>query len=117
MNQLQQITSDPYQTQEFIMPDGTSFTMTLRYAPMQYGWYIEELVYGDFRIKGIRVCNSPNMLYQFKNQIPFGLACFTKGNREPTQQQDFSSQTAILYLLTEEEVEEYAEYLSGQVSS
>lgn len=93
---------------------------------MQAGWFVQSLIYaantasygppsdytGPFTINELRVTNSPNMLNQFRNQIPFGLACFSTQDREPTQQQDFSSGASKLYLLSQEEVTLYAELLA-----
>jgi hypothetical protein len=113
MLQIQQITDAPRQTQTLILPDGTSLSLSLYFRPMQFGWFITELVYGAFVLKELRITNNPNMLYQFKNQIPFGLACFSSQNREPTQQNDFISGASVLYLLTSEEVAEYTELLQN----
>ena len=80
---------------------------------MQYGWFITSLVYGSFTLNGIRISNSPNILNQFRNQIPFGLACYSTNNREPMLQYDFSSGASILYILDQAETQEYADILSG----
>lgn len=117
MLQVNGITTDSLQEQTLLLPDGTGIVMTLYFMPMQYCWLIQSLVYGDFQLNGLRICNNPNMLRQFINQIPFGLACYTTGNREPTQQQDFQSGNSILYLLTADEVAQYEEFLSGKVLS
>lgn len=82
---------------------------------MQLGWFITSLAYLSFELKGLRISNSPNMLYQFRNRIPFGLACFSMDKREPSLQSDFVSGASKLYVLTEAEVDAYTEYLSGQV--
>lgn len=111
MYQIQQVTDDTRQKQSIVLLDGSTVSISLYFIPMQMGWFIDELIYKDFTINGIRVCNSLNMLRQFKNQIPFGLACLSTDNREPTLQQDFSSGNSILYILTAAEVEEYEEYL------
>jgi hypothetical protein len=113
VNIIQQITSDPLQQQTLILPDGSSLNMLVYFVPMQFGWFITNLTYGTFILNGLRITNSPNMLNQFKNQIPFGLACFSTNNREPSQQQDFSSGASTLYLLTQAEVAQYSEFLSG----
>lgn len=113
MLRVQNISSDSRQRQTIVLPDGTSFVLVLYYVPLQFGWFIPELTYQDFTVYGMRLCNSPNLLYQFRNQIPFGLACFTEDKREPMFQQDFSSNFAKLFVLTEEEKEEYTEYLAG----
>lgn len=109
---IQQITSDPLQRQTLILPDGTSLTLTMYFIPLQTGWFITDLVYGNFELTGLRITLSPNMLRQFKNQIPFGLACYGNNtNREPTQQQDFSSNNFSLYILSQAEVQEYEDFL------
>lgn len=108
---IQQITEDPLQNQTLILPDGSSLSLTIYFVPMQYGWFITSLTYKDFAIQGLRITNSPNILYQFQNQIPFGLACFSTQNREPTQQQDFSSGASLLYILSQEECQQYAELI------
>lgn len=109
---IQQVTQDPLQKQTLVLPDGTTLTLVLYFRPQQLGWFINELTYGDFTLRGVRITNSPNILYQFKNQIPFGLGCFSTANREPSLQEDFSSGASKLYILTQAEVDEYAEFLS-----
>lgn len=113
MFQINQITDDSLQNQNLVLPDGTVISLTIYFVPMQYGWFITELTYGTFTLNGLRICNSPNMLHQFKNQIPFGLACFSTASREPSLQQDFSSGASQLFVLTAAEVAQYSEFLSG----
>jgi hypothetical protein len=114
---IQQVTSDANQKQTLILPDGTSLTLTIYFIPLQYGWFITSLVYGNFTLNGLRITVNPNMLRQFKNQIPFGLACYANGNsREPSQQKDFSSGAFSLYILDAAEVAQYEEILAGNVN-
>ena len=115
MRIIQSPNNTALQKQSIALDDGTFFSLEIYYVPLQFGWFIQELVYGDFVIKGMRITDSPNMLRQYQNQIPFGIGCTTKGNREPTQQEDFSSGASTLYLLTQEECRQYQRYLSGQV--
>lgn len=110
---IQQITSDPLQKQTLILPDGSQLQLTIYFVPMQFGWFITNLTYGDFQINGLRITNSPNMLNQFRNIIPFGLACYSVQNREPTQQEDFSSGTSQLFILSQAECAQYAELLDN----
>lgn len=112
MNLIQQVTADAFQRQTLVLDDGTTLTMTIRFVPMQLGWFITSLVYGAFVLNGLRITNSPNMLHQFRNQIPFGLACLSTANREPSLQEDFSSGASKLYILTSTEVAAYTEFLS-----
>lgn len=115
MFKIQQVTNDTFQKQVLILGDGTQLTMFIYFRPQQFGWFISELSYQGFILQGLRITNSPNFLHQFRNKIPFGMACFSTSNREPTQQDDFSSGQSILYILSAAEVAEYTRYLSGQV--
>jgi len=115
MLKITSLTNDPFQKQTLFLPNGEALVLYLYFRPMQYGWFISQLVYGDFVLNEVRVTNSPNMLFQFMNKLPFGLACFSKDNREPTQQNDFISGAATLYILTEAECQAYLEFVRGQV--
>lgn len=113
MYQIQQITSDPFQYQKIILPDGSAIDLTLYFMPMQQTWLIYNMVYAIFEVDNFRISNSPNLFRQFKNNLPFGLTCITKVSREPSQLQDFSSGAFGLYILTPAEVQAYESYLSG----
>lgn len=108
---VNQITADPYQRRTLVLDDGTTFTLTMYFAPMQLCWFITSFIYGDFELNGFRITNNPNMLYQWRNKLPFGLACISNAGREPQLQQDFSSGASKLYVLSEAEVLEYVEFL------
>lgn len=108
---IQQITDDPLQQQTLVLADGSQILIQLYYRPLQTGWFINQLTYNSFQLQGLRITNSPNMLLQWENIIPFGLACYTTGAREPTQQEDFASGAAKLYLLSQAEVAQYMEIL------
>ena len=113
MYKISAITSDPLQKQTFNLPDGTQLKMTIYFVYQQRGWFIRELVYNNIVIRGMRICNGINILEQFKNKLPFGLACLTKANREPMNIEDFSSGASALYILSASEVQSYSRYLSG----
>lgn len=115
MLSIERISDDAYQKQRLVLQDGTYFDLTIVFVPLQKSWFIDSLVYNDFVMNGMRISNNLNMLHQYKNLIPFGLACVSKQDREPSLQEDFSSGASSLYILTPEEVEEYAEFVSGQI--
>lgn len=115
MFQVKQITEDGKQKRTLILEDGSEIQLSIYFIPMQFGWFITEMIYKDFTLNGLRITNSPNMLHQFKNKLPFGLACFSKENREPSQQKDFSSEQSKLFILSEQEVQDYEDILSGKV--
>lgn len=112
MYQVNQITSDPLQDQRLTLPDGSVIQMQLYFNPQQLCW-VMSLVYQGFILNSTQVTNSPNMLRQYQNIIPFGLACFSDSDREPSQQADFESGASKLFVLTKAEVMEYSEFLSG----
>jgi len=116
MFELQKITNDPFQQQNFTLFDGSTLSMSFRFVPMQQGWFIDELVWQDFVLKGFRIVNSPNMLHQFKNQISFGLGCFSKDDKEPSLQEDFLLKTSTLFILDESEVQTFVEIVNGEIS-
>lgn len=113
MYQVQNLTGDSRQKQTLVLPDGSFIELSLYFVPMQLGWFIPSLVYRDFVLTGLRITNSPDMLYQFRNQIPFGLACISAADREPSQQLDFQSGASKLFVLSQDEVDAYGVYLSG----
>lgn len=114
MLKIQQVTNDSRQAQRLLLPDGTLVSIEIYFIPMQQGWFITSLSYGTFEVHGIRITNNPNILYPFRNKIPFGLACFSKSEREPMFQEDFSTGNSTLYILTETEVGQYTDFLNGQ---
>lgn len=111
MKLIQQITDAPLQTQKFVLDDANSFLITIYFVPRQQGWFITNLTFNTFILNGIRISNSVNMLHQFHNIIPFGLACISTANREPSLQKDFSSGASRIYVLSKDETTQYAEYL------
>lgn len=112
MYQITQITSDTWQTQTLNLPDATQIVIEMYYRPLQYGWFFNTITYGTFTVQGMRISVLPNMLYQFSNQLPFGISCVTSLGREPTQQNDFASGAFSLYVLTPTEMQQYAAFLS-----
>jgi hypothetical protein len=117
MNQVQSISAAAKQKQTVLFDDGTQMELLIEYKPLQLGWYITSLTYGNFEITGLRIVTSPNMLHQYLGQIQFGLACETTDNQEPTLQEDFLQGRASLYVLTLAEATQYKEYLSGKTVS
>lgn len=113
MLQIQQLTTDTPQQHTLVLPDGSQFSMQLVFVPMQYSWFIKNLTYGDFILGCVRISNSGNILRQFKNQIPFGLACFSTESREPSLQEDFSSGNSNLFILSVAEVKQYEDFIIG----
>ena len=111
MNKILQISDIPRQKITLALPNGSSFSLSIYFSTRQIGWFIDELIYESVTIKGVRISNSPNMLYQFSNKLPFGIACFSDQDLEPVIQTAFLNGTSNLYLLTAAEVASYGAYV------
>lgn len=110
---ITQVTNAPLQNMNLILPNSTVVSVTLYFVPQQYGWFFTNITYNSFVLNGMRVVNSPNMLLQFQNQIPFGLACYSTNNREPSLQEDFLSGASNLYLLDQTDMQEVYSFLQS----
>lgn len=110
---IQGLIEAPWQRKAQVLPDGSIVTLILYFIPMQQSWFIQELTYGDFILRNIRITTYPNILYQWRNILPFGIACHTIDFRNPSFQEDFSSGASKLYFLTETEVTEFTSLLNG----
>ena len=105
MNLINNITDQTAQTFSVTLADGSRATINLAYWPQQLGWYYDVTwSTGPFPILGRRVVTSPNMLRQFRNQIPFGLMVITTDNQEPINQDDFSTGYAQMILLDQDDI-------------
>lgn len=96
------ITSDPKQQISIPLPDGTSVSLGLSFRPQQKGWFYD-IAYStptvNFQALGRRLVTSPNVLRQFQDVIPFGMALVASGGVEPTTQTGFTDGTLTLLLL------------------
>lgn len=97
------------------LPDGTTATLELIYQGATERW-IFNLTYGSFSANGVGLCTYPNVLRQWKEILPFGLACVTNNQTDPFDINDFSSGRVQLYLLTEEDVAEIESSTFGGVA-
>lgn len=113
MYKIDTISDDTYQKHTLYLPDGDFFDLTIYYRSMQSGWFIESVEYQGFVVNSIRITNNVNILMPFVNKLPFGLACFSEENREPTLRGDFQTESSILYILDAGEVAELLRVLRG----
>ena len=114
MYQINNISSEPNQSIDLVLPDGSSVaTLTLNYSSNLKSWYMS-LLYNDFSLNGRKVYSNPNILRQWKNTLPFGLACITTDNSDPFYVDDFSKGRCSLVLLNQAEVQNFETALSGK---
>ena len=103
MIQITGLKASPNQTFNIPDPDnGTEIYFTLQFRPRTRNWYVS-FTYGDFVLNGMKLVLSPNILHQYSNRVPFGLAVSALDKLEPMFINDFSTSRVILYILTGEE--------------
>ena len=111
---LIKITNNIDQIHNVLIPDTEfSFDLNLYYIPMQYSWLIKKITFNDFSVNNLLITNSNNILHQWRNKFPFGIACYSEENREPQFQDDFLTDQSKLMLLSEEEKEAYTRSLTS----
>lgn len=86
------------------LPDGTVANMELIFNGTTERWTMN-IVYGNFVCSGIGVCCYPNVLRQWRNILPFGIACTTSDQTDPFNINDFASGRALLYILSAADVQ------------
>lgn len=105
MNIVDGITAQPAQVTQLTLADGSVATIRLVFRPQQNGWFYDASWPGSnafpvpFQCDGRRLVTSANLLRQFMDVIPFGLACFTVGGGDPMTLACFADGSATLVLL------------------
>lgn len=103
MKQLTEISTDPKQKFTVLTEDNQSFELLLEYSDQQQCWFYS-ITFGILSINGSRVVTGANILRNYKNVLPFGIAITTDDLSEPFLIDDFSTSRVRFFVLTEEEV-------------
>ena len=102
------LTDQPNQQYPITLPDGSTATMLLQFWPQQLGWFYsltwDGQTGGAFAEGLAQLVVSPNILRQWKNVIPFGIAVATVSGLDPTDQEDFVNGNCSLFLLNPSDV-------------
>lgn len=104
MTTLSGITNSPSHSASFVV-QATSETVyiTLSWSPTQSAWYLS-FTYGSLVVNGLRISTGVNLLRQWRNLLPFGIAIVTLDGYDPKTLNAFSSGGASIYVLTSSEV-------------
>lgn len=105
MKRISSITNDAKQVVNLVLDDGSRVNMSLEFCPNQLAWFYS-LTRGSFSVKNRRLVNSPNLLRQFRNIIPFGICCTVVDGYEILYQDDFVNGRVNLYTLNSNDVVE-----------
>lgn len=104
------INDNASQIMSLVLDNGKNVNLKIRYSANQKGWFYD-LSYLDFNLYGRRIVTSQNMLRQFKNFIPFGIAILTTDGYEPIFIDDFKTKRANMYVLNQEDVQTVESFL------
>lgn len=103
MKLLDKLTANPLQTYIVITEDGDLFTLSLRFLPSQALWEAS-IIWGTFTLNGISLVLSPNLLFGYKNILPFGLMIVAIDSIEPSYLDDFTSGRVKVYVMTKSDI-------------
>ena len=104
MQQLLNIASVYRQTMSVpIEGSTTAMQLTLEFNPVQFAWFMS-LTWGAFVLNSVQMVAAPNLLRQWKNVIPFGLAVLNTGKLDPLTLEDFTTGVSTIYILNASDV-------------
>ena len=92
------ITNSPIQSLTVPIPNLASANLTLNFRATQQMWFWD-LSWGNFSVQGNALVNTPNLLRQWSELLPFGIGCSTQDGLDPTGQDTLNSGLTQLFLL------------------
>lgn len=107
MEQIQCLTDDPRQKFQLTVENNTLY-VTLYFYQTQKSWFMD-IEYNEYVCKGLRVVLSVNTLRQMRNILPFGIMFECDNYAEPYALDDFSSGRIQMFILSQDEVNEFEE--------
>lgn len=103
MRILTGLTAQPIQTVRASLDTGERVKLTFSFRPAVGMWFLD-IEYRSRRWRGLRMNNNLNLLRQWKNVIPFGIAIFAPEFTEPLLINDLSTRRVRIGILTKAEV-------------
>lgn len=103
MNLIDNLTAFSDQVTNLILDDRSVAVVRFKFDGNTERWRID-VSYGTREMTGIGLCCHPNILRQWRNVIPFGLACVTSDQTDPVRSVDFATGRVKMYLLNQSDV-------------
>ena len=113
MQYITTLDGSAYQEVSYILDDGTTTTLTLRFMPTQNRWLLDVTDDDGFEVKGMFLCCYPNILDKWHNIINYGINVTTTDGVDPFRQNDFETGYAAIAILSNAEKVAAKEYLDG----
>lgn len=102
---IDRISNAPKQSYTLNGPNNEQIKFFLWYAPSQQTWFFS-IQYLDITIRGLQFVVGPNILRNYRNLIPFGLAVTSIDGLDPLYISDFTVGRISAFLLSQAEVDE-----------
>lgn len=100
---INSLTTDPLQQFTLTGIPGVEIDILLRFMPRIEIWNAD-ITYGTFNVQGVPLLCSPNILRQWRNIIPFGIAITSIFKLDPYSVNDFAAGVANFFLLNSDDV-------------
>ena len=112
---IDNLTNNHNQATDIVLDDGSTVTFNLRFKEtMSPAFWILDVIYGDFEIHNLRLCAHANLLRQWKNVLPFGLAVISNDGLDPMDINDFINGRITLYVLDTTDIQTAETFIQGQ---
>lgn len=111
MRQITGLTTDPKQQFDAVIEGYDVATIYLEWKPNQTGWFIN-VIWDTFAVYNLRVTTSFNILYQFKDIIPFGIRIDGIGLVDPVTDDAWTKYNQF-YILDESDKQSVEDFLNG----
>ena len=110
MKIITSITSEARQRIVLKLDNNEKAIMRLYYYASQNSWYFD-IDYNGYINNGNKVVLTMNALRHLKDRLPFGIAFIASSNAEPFALNSFSSGSAMMLLLNQDDVNEIEEVI------
>lgn len=98
MLQVDNLSDDADQLTRVVLSDGSLVVIELFYRAATQRW-TADVTRGTFTVNNINLCVHPNLLRDWRNVIPFGLACTSTDGGDPVLLEDFANGRVQLFVL------------------
>ena len=103
MQLISNLDDEADQITNVVLDDGSVVQFEFIYKPTIERWMMN-VTHPDLTVYLLNLCAGPNVLRDWRNVIPFGLACVSTDGADPFYIEDFASGRITLYVLSASEV-------------
>ena len=103
MRQVDNLSDEAVQATKVLLDDGSILTLTLRYMPTVQRRTVD-VSHTDLTVNGVNLCNHPNILRQWRQNIQFGIACLAADGVDPVYIDDFLNGRVNIFVLNASDV-------------